>query len=73
VYLDGEWQRIDPTAMIAPQRIDSGMQNYMAEDQKVWGDAQAQAWRLQQFKFLKNMRVWSDYLSYQWQVQSCWL
>jgi hypothetical protein len=34
VYLDGEWQRIDPTAMIAPQRIDSGMQNYMAEDQK---------------------------------------
>jgi hypothetical protein len=67
VYLDGEWQRIDPTAIIAPQRIDSGMQNYMAEDQKVWGDAQAQAWRLQQFKFLKNMRVWSDYLSYQWQ------
>ena len=67
VYLDGEWQRIDPTAIIAPQRIDSGMQNYMAEDQKVWGDAQAQAWRLQQFKFLKNMRVWSDYLGYQWQ------
>lgn len=69
VYLDGEWQRIDPTAIIAPQRIDSGMQNYMAEDQKVWGDAQAQAWRLQQFKFLKNMRVWSDYLSYQWQAK----
>ena len=67
VYLDGKWQRIDPTAIIAPQRIDSGMQNYMAEDQKVWGDAQAQAWRLQQFKFLKNMRVWSDYLGYQWQ------
>ena len=67
VYLDGKWKRIDPTAIIAPQRIDSGMQNYMAEDQKVWGDAQAQAWRLQQFKFLKNMRVWSDYLGYQWQ------
>ncbi|MCH7334699.1 transglutaminaseTgpA domain-containing protein [Acinetobacter modestus] len=67
VYLHGQWKRIDPTAMIAPQRIDAGMQNYMAEDQKVWGDAQAQAWRLQQFKFLKNMRVWSDYLSYQWQ------
>lgn len=67
VYLDGKWKRIDPTAMIAPQRIDAGMQNYMAEDQQVWGDAQAQAWRLQQFKFLKNMRVWSDYLSYQWQ------
>jgi len=53
--------------MIAPQRIDAGMQNYLAEDQQIWGDTQAQTWRLQQFKFLKNMRVWSDYLSYQWQ------
>ncbi|EKU54258.1 PF11992 domain protein [Acinetobacter sp. WC-323] len=67
VYLDGKWQRIDPTAMIAPQRIDTGMQDYLAQDQNVWGEGQTQAWRLQQFKFLKNMRIWSDYLSYQWQ------
>lgn len=66
VYLDGKWKRIDPTAMIAPQRIDTGMQNYLAQDQTVWGN-ESKAWRLQQFKFLKNMRVWSDYLSYQWQ------
>ncbi len=66
VYLDGKWKRIDPTAMIAPQRIDTGMQDYLAEDQTVWGD-ESKAWRLQQFKFLKNMRIWSDYLSYQWQ------
>lgn len=67
VYLNGKWQRIDPTAMIAPQRIDTGMQDYLAQDQAVWGDGQTQAWRLQQFKFLKNVRIWSDYLSYQWQ------
>jgi len=67
VYLNGQWRRVDPTAMIAPQRIDTGMQDYLAQDQTVWGDQQAQAWRLQQFKLLKNMRVWSDYLSYQWQ------
>ncbi|KHF78461.1 Transglutaminase [Acinetobacter sp. neg1] len=67
VYLDGKWQRIDPTAMIAPQRIDTGMQDYLAQDQAVWGEGQTQAWRLQQFKFLKNVRIWSDYLSYQWQ------
>lgn len=67
VYLDGKWQRVDPTAMIAPQRIDTGMQDYLAQDQNVWGKGQTQAWRLQQFKFLKNMRIWSDYLSYQWQ------
>lgn len=66
VYLDGKWQRVDPTAMIAPQRIDTGMQDYLAQDQSVWGD-ESKAWRLQQFKFLKNMRIWSDYLSYQWQ------
>ena len=67
VYLHGKWQRIDPTAMIAPQRIDTGMQDYLAQDSSVWGDEQTQTWRLQQFKFLKNIRVWSDYLSYQWQ------
>ncbi len=53
--------------MIAPQRIDTGMQNYLAQDETVWGDQQSEAWRLQQFKMLKNMRIWSDYLSYQWQ------
>jgi len=67
VYIDGKWKRIDPTAMIAPQRIDTGMQDYLAQDQMVWGDERAQGWRLQQFKFLKNVRIWSDYLSYQWQ------
>ncbi|MBJ9956067.1 transglutaminase family protein [Acinetobacter courvalinii] len=67
VYLDRKWQRVDPTAMIAPQRIDTGMQDYLAQDQNVWGEGQTQAWRLQQFKFLKNVRIWSDYLSYQWQ------
>lgn len=67
VYLNGKWQRVDPTAIIAPQRIDTGMQDYLTQDQTIWGDQQAQGWRLQQFKFLKNMRVWSDYLSYQWQ------
>lgn len=67
VYLDGKWKRIDPTTMIAPQRIDTGMQDYLSQDQTVWGEGQTQAWRLQQFKFLKNVRIWSDYLSYQWQ------
>lgn len=40
--------------MIAPQRIDTGMQNYLAQDETVWGDQQSEAWRLQQFKMLKT-------------------
>lgn len=69
VYLDGEWQRIDPTAIIAPQRIDSGMQDYLSQYQNIWGNGGSHSWRLQQFKFLTNIRIWSDYLSYQWQAK----
>ncbi|MGG2098941.1 DUF3488 and transglutaminase-like domain-containing protein [Acinetobacter haemolyticus] len=67
VYLDGQWQRVDPTAIIAPQRFDTSMQDYLTQDQRIWGDQQTKAWQMQQFKFLKNVRVWSDYLGYQWQ------
>ncbi|WP_293745626.1 DUF3488 and transglutaminase-like domain-containing protein [uncultured Acinetobacter sp.] len=67
VYLEGEWQRIDPTAIIAPQRIDSGMQDYLSQYQNIWGNGGSHSWQLQQFKFLTNIRIWSDYLSYQWQ------
>ena len=69
VYLDGEWQRIDPTAIIAPQRIDSGMQDYLSQYQNIWGNGGSHSWQLQQFKFLTNIRIWSDYLSYQWQAK----
>lgn len=69
VYLDGKWKRIDPTAMIAPQRIDSGMQDYLSQYQNIWGNGGSHSWRLQQFKFLTNIRIWSDYLSYQWQAK----
>ncbi|MGE8684073.1 MAG: transglutaminaseTgpA domain-containing protein [Acinetobacter sp.] len=66
VLLDGKWQRFDPTAMIAPQRIEGGMQDYMEQDQTVFGGQQS-AWAYKQFSMMKNLRVWSDYASYQWQ------
>ena len=65
VWLDGAWQRVDPTAIIAPQRIDDGMQNYAGNNTAVWGDAPA--WQKQSYAWLKTARVWSDYASYQWQ------
>ncbi|NHB56981.1 DUF3488 domain-containing transglutaminase family protein [Acinetobacter sp. 194] len=67
VYLEGRWIRIDPTAMIAPERIDLGMQDYLSNDQTAFGDEGQSNWRYQQFTLLKNMRVWSDYVSFQWQ------
>lgn len=66
VKVKEQWVRIDPTAIIAPQRIDSGMQNYMQADQNVWG-AQRSKMSYQQYALLKKMRIWSDYASYQWQ------
>lgn len=67
VYLDGRWIRIDPTAIIAPERIDLGMQDYLSNDQNAFGEEGQSKWRYQQFTMLKNLRVWSDYLSFQWQ------
>lgn len=67
VLIDGQWQRVDPTAVIAPQRIDLGMQNYLSNDRSIFGDQQFSGLRYQQFSMLKQLRVWSDYASFQWQ------
>ncbi len=67
VWLDRRWQRIDPTAIIMPQRIDQGMQDLMASDQQIFGTESSNTWKYQQFSLLKNVRVWGDYASYQWQ------
>ena len=66
VHLNGKWQRVDPTAIIAPQRIDGGMQNYIENDRTILGNKE-QKWKYRQFAVMKNMRIWSDYASYQWQ------
>ena len=66
VFLNGKWQRFDPTAIIAPQRIDGGMQDYIEQDRSIFGAKQS-TWTYQQFSMMKKLRVWSDYASYQWQ------
>ena len=65
VFVDGHWKRYDPTAMIAPQRIEQGMQDLMSQDASVWGDSSR--WHVQRYSVLNKMRIWSDYASYQWQ------
>lgn len=65
VLVNQQWQRIDPTAIIAPQRIDDGMQNMIEQDDRVFGDRSA--WTNKNLALLTKVRVWSDYASYQWQ------
>ena len=65
VFVDGRWKRYDPTAMIAPQRIEQGMQDLMSQDASVWGESSR--WNVQRYSVLNKIRIWSDYASYQWQ------
>lgn len=66
VLIAENWVRYDPTAMIAPDRIDNGMQSLIANNQRVFGEGQSE-WKYQQFSLLNKLRVWSDYVTYQWQ------
>lgn len=59
VWLDGRWQRIDPTAAIAPERIQQGIQNSLWQQQS--------AFKQQQLAWTSRLHIWSDFVSYQWQ------
>jgi protein-glutamine gamma-glutamyltransferase len=67
VYQQGQWHRIDPTAIIAPMRIDQGMQNVMNDNTAIFGHAAYSNLRFQHSSVLRTLRVWSDYASFQWQ------
>ncbi|MCH4247259.1 MAG: DUF3488 and transglutaminase-like domain-containing protein [Acinetobacter populi] len=62
-FKDQGWVRIDPTAAIAAERIEQGMQNY-AQNSSLFGDAHFN--RLQS-QWLTQARIWADYVNYQWQ------
>ncbi|WP_111892499.1 transglutaminaseTgpA domain-containing protein [Acinetobacter sp. MB5] len=64
VWINHHWQRIDPTALVAPQRIDDGMQNFLNESQQ---QTNTTFLGNSHFSLLNKLRVWSDYASYQWQ------
>jgi len=65
VWVNQHWQRVDPTALIAPQRIDIGMQNYLSETRSQ--NSSTLFFSPQRMSLINQLRVWSDYASYQWQ------
>ncbi len=60
------WVRVDPTAAVAPERIEQGM-GQMTNDATLFGDGAAAQLRYQQFKMLGQAREWMDYAGYLWQ------
>lgn len=68
IWLAGRgWVRVDPTAAVAPERVEKGMNNFMQENQQVFGEGVMSQLRSSQFRFLRQARIWADYASYLWQ------
>ncbi|RYY79896.1 MAG: DUF3488 domain-containing protein [Moraxellaceae bacterium] len=68
IWLAGRgWVRVDPTAAVAPERVEKGMSNFMQDNQQVFGEGAFNRLRSSQFQFLGRARVWADYASYVWQ------
>ncbi len=69
VWLEGQgWVRVDPTAFVAPERVEQGM-NTMTEQQgaAMFGNGASAQVSYQQYQMLQTLRRLSDQASYYWQ------
>ena len=69
VWIEGQgWVRVDPTAFVAPNRIEQGM-NAVTSQQgaAMFGTGAGAQMSYQQFKMLQSLRRLSDQASYYWQ------
>ncbi len=66
VWLHGEgWVRIDPTASVAPERIEHGAAR-MADNREFWGDTGLSAMRYGNYRIFRQLRSMTDYVNYRW-------
>ncbi|ERL56721.1 transglutaminase family protein [Psychrobacter aquaticus] len=69
VWLEGEgWVRVDPTAFVAPERVEQGM-DAMTQSQgaAMFGEGAGAQISYQQYQMLQSLRRLSDQASYYWQ------
>lgn len=69
VWLEGQgWVRIDPTAFVAPERVEQGMDALtQAQGAAMFGDGASAQISYQQYQMLQTLRRLSDQASYYWQ------
>lgn len=60
----GNWQRLDPTAAVAPQRVEGGMTAALSEEFTAADPLSLQRYR--QWALLNRLRWWGANLDYQW-------
>ncbi len=66
VWLQGEgWRRVDPTAAVAPQRIERGIQNIIGR-QEFLAESPLSLIRYQNIRWLNLLRLQLDRLDYLW-------
>ena len=61
IWLEGRWQNIDPTAMVAPSRIELGVQEALVEEDRAL--MRGQVWHNQ---FLQKLSHQLDAMNYSW-------
>ncbi|PXY00303.1 transglutaminase family protein [Halomonas sp. LBP4] len=67
VWLDGAWRRLDPTGVIAPERIEEGPQAIRDGREAFLADAPFSALRLRELGWANQLRLEWERLEYRWQ------
>jgi protein-glutamine gamma-glutamyltransferase len=69
VWLEGEgWVRVDPTAAVAPERVELGLEQALAEEGSFLADSPLSPLRYRNIDFINTLRLRYDALTYRWQA-----
>lgn len=61
------WISVDPTAAVAPQRVEAGLAQALAADEPFLADSPFSALRYRQFPWLNDLRLGWENLNYGWE------
>lgn len=64
-WWDGRWHRLDPTAMVAPERVEQGLDQLVGADEFLAADPFSLQ-RYRQVPLLNELRLWLAELDYRW-------
>ncbi len=67
VWLDGAWQRLDPTAAIAPERIEQGAEAVEDGGDAFLADSPFSPLRMRELGWVNRLRLDWERLEYRWQ------
>ncbi|MEP5567007.1 MAG: DUF3488 and transglutaminase-like domain-containing protein [Halioglobus sp.] len=69
VWLEGEgWVRVDPTAAVAPERIELGLEEALAEEGSFLADSPLSPLRYRNIDIINSLRLRYDAITYRWQA-----